>query len=301
MEIAKRHPAVVLSADSRQVYKAFDIGTAKPSTADQSAVPHRFIDVCEPTETLTVADYQAQAQTEIAHIQLKREQIPLLVGGTGLYIDAIAKGLKIPKVAPNKELRSQLTSLGQPHCYSLLQQVDPEATQRIHPNDQVRTLRALEVFYVTGRSISSQQGEDPPSYPVLYIGLECGVEELRSRITQRTHQMVEAGFSQEVAYLIEKYGADLPLLKTLGYAEMQQHLSGDISLARAIELVIQHTCQFAKRQRTWFKKNSTIEWFTASDPALAEQVASRVNSFLYEIDSLHTHSPRQISSLTSPP
>jgi len=280
MALAKRHPAVILSADSRQIYREFDIGTAKPSVADRQAVPHRFIDSCEPTDVLTVADYQRRAQAEIARIQSKREQLPLLVGGTGLYINSIAKGLKIPKVAPNKGLRSQLTHLKQPYCYALLQQVDPEATQRIHRNDQVRTLRALEVFYVTGRTISSQQGEDPPSYPILYIGLECGVDELRSRITQRTHQMIEAGFAQEVATLIEKYGADLPLLKTLGYAEMQQHLAGESSLSRTIELIAQHTAQFAKRQRTWFRKEPMIEWFEANDENLVEKVNERVEVLL---------------------
>ena len=283
MALAKRHPTIILSADSRQVYREFDIGTAKPPARDQQLVPHRFIDICAPTEVLTVADYQQQAQAEIAAIQGKGLSLPLLVGGTGLYINSVVKGLKIPKVAPNSDLRSQLTRLGQPDCYALLRQVDLEATQRIHQNDQVRTLRALEVFYVTGQSISSQQGEAPPSYPILYIGLACSVEDLRSRITQRTHQMIEAGFVEEVAHLIDKYGADLPLLKTLGYAEMMQHLSSELSLARSIELIVQHTCQFAKRQRTWFRKDPMVEWFEVGDPNLVEKVNSRVETFLNEL------------------
>ena len=273
-------PMAILSADSRQVYREFDIGTAKPSVADQQAVPHYFIDSCEPTETLTVAYYQSQTQSLIAAMHSKGEQMPMQVGGTGLYVNAIAKGLKIPRVPPNAELRSQLTSLGQPQCYAFLQQVDAEACDRIHPNDQVRTLRALEVFYVTGRSISSQQGEDPPSYPILYIGLACEPDVLRSRITTRTHQMIEMGFADEVSSLIDKYGADLPLLKTLGYAEMMQHLAGDISLEQTIELIAAHTAQFAKRQRTWFQKEPRIEWFTAGDPDLIEKVAARVDEFM---------------------
>ncbi|MEM6869171.1 MAG: tRNA (adenosine(37)-N6)-dimethylallyltransferase MiaA [Cyanobacteria bacterium P01_C01_bin.121] len=274
---------VILSADSRQVYREFDIGTAKPSIADQQAVPHYFIDICEPTETLTVADYQAQAQAVIAQMHQQGNQIPMLVGGTGLYVNAIAKGLKIPRVAPNAKLRSQLQALGQPQCYDLLQEVDPQACDRIHPNDQVRTLRALEVFYVTGRSISSQQGERPPSYPILYIGLACDVEALRSRITMRTHQMIEMGFANEVSQLINKYGADLPLLKTLGYAEMMQHLAGDISLDKTIELIVQHTAQFAKRQRTWFQKEPRIDWFAAEDAELIEKVAARIDDFTNEM------------------
>jgi len=276
-------PMAILSADSRQVYREFDIGTAKPSVADQRAVPHYFIDSCEPTETLTVAKYQLQAQKVIAEMHRQGEQLPMLVGGTGLYVNAIAKGLKIPRVPPSVELRSQLKSLGQPQCYAFLQQVDAEACDRIHPNDQFRTLRALEVFYVTGRSISSQQGEDPPSYPILYIGLACDPDVLRSRINTRTHQMIEMGLADEVAYLIDKYGADLPLLKTLGYAEMMQHLAGDISLDETIELIVQHTAQFAKRQRTWFQKESRIEWFAAGDPDLVEKVAGRVDGFMMSL------------------
>ncbi|MEL6881188.1 MAG: tRNA (adenosine(37)-N6)-dimethylallyltransferase MiaA [Cyanobacteria bacterium J06607_10] len=286
MALAKRWPMAIVSADSRQVYRAFDIGTAKPSLEERRAVPHYFIDSCEPTDTLTVASYQAQAQAVIADMHEKGQQLPLLVGGTGLYVNAIAKGLKIPQVAPDDGLRSQLKALGQPHCYQLLQTVDAQACDRIHPNDQVRTLRALEVFYVTGQSISSQQGENPPSYPILYIGLACEPDVLRDRITTRVHQMIAAGFVNEVAYLIDKYGADLPLLKTLGYAEVQQHIKGDISLDRAIELTVQHTCQFAKRQRTWFQKEPRIEWFTAGDPTLVEQVSTRVEAFYTRLRSL---------------
>lgn len=286
MALAKRWPMAIVSADSRQVYREFDVGTAKPSVEERRAVPHYFIDSCEPTETLTVASYQAQAQAVIADMHEKGQQLPLLVGGTGLYVNAIAKGLKIPSVAPDEGLRSQLKALGQPHCYQLLQTVDAQACDRIHPNDQVRTLRALEVFYVTGQSISSQQGENPPSYPILYIGLACEPDVLRDRITTRVHQMIAAGFVNEVAYLIDKYGADLPLLKTLGYAEVQQHIKGDISLDRAIELTVQHTCQFAKRQRTWFQKEPRIEWFTAGDPKLIDQVSTRVEAFYTRLRSL---------------
>lgn len=277
--LSTSRPAVILSADSRQIYRGFDIGTAKPSAADRQAVEHRLVDICEPTETLTVADYQQRAQAAIAQIHQQAERSPLLVGGTGLYINAIAKGLKIPRVPPDTGLRSQLTHLGQPHCYDLLKQLDPQATQRIHQNDQVRTLRALEVFYVTGRTISSQQGEDPPNYPILYIGLACDAKTLRQRIETRTHQMVEAGFAAEVARLIEKYGSDLSLLKTLGYAEMHQHLAGEFSLESAIEQIVQHTCQFAKRQRTWFRKEPSIEWFSADDPRLEKQVIERIEQF----------------------
>ncbi|MGB3789857.1 MAG: tRNA (adenosine(37)-N6)-dimethylallyltransferase MiaA [Phormidesmis sp.] len=281
MALASRWSVEILSADSRQVYRRFDIGTAKPSLADRQQVKHHFVDICEPTEVLTVAAYQQRARAVIDLMHQEQERTPLLVGGTGLYVNAIAKGLKIPRVAPHPELRSQLQSLGQPYCYQLLQAVDTEATNRIHPNDQVRTLRALEVFYVSGRTISSQQGEDPPSYPILYIGLACDPDALRSRITTRTHQMIEIGLVSEVSGLIEQYGAGLPLLKTLGYAEIVQYLAGEHSLDLAINAIVQHTCQFAKRQRTWFQKERRIEWFTAGEPNLVEKVVARVEEFRF--------------------
>lgn len=279
LELAQRLGSVILSADSRQVYRDFDIGTAKPSVAERQRVPHYLIDICEPTETMTLADYQQQAQALIAQFQ-QEGQIPLLVGGTGLYTRSVVQGLKIPRVAPHHELRSQLSSLDQTQLYTFLQQVDPTAAQKIHPNDEVRTLRALEVFYVTGRPISEQQGENPPNYPILQIGLECSDSKaLTLRIEQRTEQMLAAGWEAEVKALCQKYGSDLPLLNTLGYQEMKQYLAGEIPLSQAKDLTVLHTRQFAKRQRTWFRAYPEIEWFDADSPDLLKQVWQRVQQF----------------------
>jgi len=200
----------------------------------------------------------------------------LLVGGTGLYIKSITKGLKIPRVAPHHKLRSQLSGLGQTQLYSFLSQVDPIATSKIHPNDHVRTLRALEVYYVTGKTISSQQGENPPKYSILQIGLDCDVDVLDQRIAQRTHQMIELGLVSEVKKLCDKYGQDLPLLNTLGYSEIKQYLAGDISLDNAIADIILHTRQFAKRQRTWFRNIQEINWFEVNNPNLLENVWQKI-------------------------
>lgn len=271
IELAQRLQSIILSADSRQVYREFSIGTAKPTQQEQNQVPHFLIDICEPTETLTVADYQMRAQ-EI----LNRGGIQLLVGGTGLYIKAIARGMKIPRVAPQPELRSQIESLGQKTLYEMLKQVDPSAAERIHANDQVRTLRALEVFYVTGRPISEQQGENPPSYPILQIGLDS--DRLEQRIAKRARQMIEMGLVEEVEMLCRKYGENLPLLNTLGYAEMRQFLNGKISLKEAEWLTVLHTRQFAKRQRTWFRA-VPLEWFDADAGDLVDRVWTRIEEF----------------------
>ncbi|MCY7384055.1 MAG: tRNA (adenosine(37)-N6)-dimethylallyltransferase MiaA [Microcoleus sp. CAN_BIN18] len=280
LALASRLKSAILSADSRQVYREFDIGTAKPTKADRTSVPHHLIDICDPTDTLTLAEYQQQAQKIIADVDFPLSGPLLLVGGTGLYLKSIVKGLKIPMVGPIPELRSQLADLGQSQCYAILQQVDPLSTQKIHLNDSFRTLRALEVFYVTGRSISEQQGENPPDYPILQIGLDCDIDVLGDRIKQRTEQMLERGWLAEVEYLCKKYGCDLPLLNTLGYQEIKQYLAGDITLSQAKELTILHTRQFAKRQRTWFRAYPEIEWFDVSAPDLLERVWLRVEEFV---------------------
>lgn len=298
--LAQQLRGVILSADSRQVYRDFDIGTAKPTRAEQQQVPHYLIDVCDPRYVLTVADYQLQAQSLVAKfhhewlgsasVDAVREiapALPLLVGGTGLYIRSVTRGLKIPRVPPQAELRSQLNQLGQHQCYSLLQKMDPSAADKIHPNDAVRTIRALEVGYTTGRPMSEQQGEQPPKYPILQIGLDCNLNEtptpecdrLTQRIAQRTHQMVNDGFVEEVERLCQIYGDDLPLLNTLGYQEFKRYLKGEISQTDAIAQTILHTRQFAKRQRTWFRADSSITWFDSDRPDLQEALLLHIQRF----------------------
>jgi tRNA dimethylallyltransferase len=279
ISIAQRLNSEILSADSRQIYQDFNIATATGSSTELALVPHHFISTSDPNYTVTVAQYQADAQAVINNLQ-QQNKIPLLVGGTGLYIKSVVRGMKMPRVAANEELRSQLTHLGQIQCYQILQQVDPQAASKIYANDPRRTIRALEVYYVTGRTISIQQGEYPPSYPIFQIGLDCqNLDVLAQRIEQRAHQMIELGWEDEVRYLGAKYGWDLPLLKTLGYAQMRQYLEGEISLAAAIDLTTIATRQFAKRQRNWFKAIAGIEWFDSNDPILLDRVWDRVQQF----------------------
>jgi tRNA dimethylallyltransferase len=251
--LAKYLNSAILSADSRQVYRHFDIGTAKPNLEERQEVPHYLIDIAEPDTTLTLADYQQQAQTLIAKFHAEGVT-PILVGGSGLYIKAITAGLKIPRVPPQPELRSQFEELGQNYCYQVLQQVDPVGATKIHANDQIRTLRSLEVFYVTGQPLSSQQGEQPPDYPIVQIGLDCeDLDAYRKLVSDRTEQMLQDGWIDEIRDLQACYGADLPLLKTLGYGEMSDYLANKTDLETAKLLTVTHTCQFAKRQRTWFR------------------------------------------------
>ncbi|MBS9394445.1 MAG: tRNA (adenosine(37)-N6)-dimethylallyltransferase MiaA [Dolichospermum sp. LBC05a] len=277
LSLAQRLNTVILSADSRQVYREFDIGTAKPNVIEQKLVPHYLIDICEPTEIITLADYQEQAQALIASLGV---ETLLLVGGTGLYIRSIVQGMKIPRVAPQPELRSQLESLGQIQLYQILRQVDAIAAKKIHANDLVRTLRALEVYYTTGIPISEQQGENPPNYPILQICLDSDAEHLDVRIRNRTEQMIADGLVGEVEYLCQKYGTDLSLLNTLGYQEIKQYLTGELSLKEAKELIVLHTRQFAKRQRTWFRQSPNLEYVDMDNPDLLESVWQRINQFV---------------------
>ena len=281
LEIAQSINSIIISADSRQVYREFDIGTAKVTGSERELIPQYLIDICEPTETLTLAEYQEQAQNLV---KSNITEFPLLVGGTGLYIKSIVKGLKIPRVSPQPQLRLQLQDLGQQQCYQIFKQVDPVGSEKIHVNDQVRTLRALEVFYATGIPISQQQGENQPSNPIIQIGLDCSSEELKKRIVERTKKMIEMGLIEEVEKLVKKYGWDLPLLKTLGYAEIINYLRGKLSLPEAEKEIISHTRQFAKRQRTWFRAYPEIEWFDTTSSNLVEEVLSKLEKSLTRLN-----------------
>jgi tRNA dimethylallyltransferase len=264
IDLATAWHSPILSADSRQIYRHFDIGTAKPTIAERQQVPHFLIDIAEPNTTLTLAEYQTAANALITEFHAQGIT-PILVGGSGLYIKAIVSGLQMPQVPPDLLLRQQLSDLGQTHCHQLLQQVDPPSGTRIHPNDTVRTLRALEVFYVTGRSLSAQQAEHPPGYPIWQLGIAMPeTATYQEWIRQRVEQMLAIGWLDEVEALTAQYGADLPLLRTLGYGELMDFCAGKTDLSTAIDLIVKHTYQFGKRQRTWFRGsghgNLPIHW-----------------------------------------
>lgn len=274
--------SVILGADSRQIYRDFDIGTAKPSISDRDRVLHELIDICDPNHVFTVAEFQALANQRIQHWH-QQQITPLLVGGTGLYVKAIVRGLRIPQVPPQPALRSQLADLDQAYRWQLLRQVDAASAAQIHPNDAVRTIRSLEVFYATGQPMSALQGEVPPPYPILQLGLDCdpaNSDRLLQRIQQRTAAMFAAGFVEEVRQLADRYGGDLSLFQTLGYREVLDALQGRQSIAKAEELTVLHTRQFAKRQRTWFRADPTIHWLDADAPNLVDQALAIARPFI---------------------
>ena len=274
--IAQHLGSPILSADSRLVYRGFDIGTAKPTSAEQELVPHHLIDCCDPRQTFTVGDYQDLAVPLITQVQAQG-QLPLLVGGTGLYLKAIVQGLRFPRIPPQPELRSQLQNLGQSLCHTLLQRVDPPAASRIHPNDRVRTLRALEVFYVSGDRITDLQQAQPPVYPILQIGLDS--DRLEERIQRRSQQMLTDGLIEEVQRLRDCYGEDLPLLNTLGYRQVCAYLRGELSRAALPEQIALQTRQYAKQQRTWFRADPSIHWVDADASDRLDKILKLIQSF----------------------
>lgn len=253
----------ILNGDSRQVYRGMDVGTAKATPAQQRLAPHCLLDLRDPDQPMTVQEFQALARQCILRFH-RRGITPLLVGGSGLYVAAVTQGLRPPALPPQPALRRQLAALGQPHCHGLLRCADPVAARRIHPNDTVRTQRALEVIYGTGRALSLQQRRRPPTYPVLEIGLDP--EDLHQRIHQRTAAMVTGGLLEETQQLMERFGPELPLLQTMGYREACQLLTGRMDRQQAVAAINRRTRQYAKRQLTWFRGQHRPHWLTSPQP-----------------------------------
>jgi tRNA dimethylallyltransferase len=261
--LAQALELAVLNVDSRQLYRGMDVGTAKPTPQQRAAARHELLDLRDPDQPLNLQEFRQIAEPLIAAELGRPRQGPglaLLAGGSGLYLQAICRGLRPPAVAPQPQLRQQLTALGQPVCHRMLQLADPAAARRIAATDPVRTQRALEVLYATGRPCSSQQSSVPPPWRVVELGLDP--VNLEQRIARRTEQLYADGLVAETQGLVERYGADLPLLQTIGYGEALRLLAGDLSEPAAIRLTGQRTRQFAKRQRTWFRRQHQPHWLT---------------------------------------
>ncbi|MFZ9850372.1 MAG: tRNA (adenosine(37)-N6)-dimethylallyltransferase MiaA [Vulcanococcus sp.] len=261
--IAQALDLTVLSVDSRQLYRRMDIGTAKPTPAQRQAAPHGLLDLRDPDQPINLQEFRAEAEAAIA-AEHRRRGIALLVGGSGLYLKAITQGMTPPAVPPQPQLRAQLEALGQPLGHALLRAADPAAAARIMPRDAVRTQRALEVLYATGHPLSAQQGAAPPPWRVLELGLNP--TDLKRRIAQRSAALFADGLVEETRGLVERYGEACPLLDTIGYSEARAVLRGELNEAEAIALTTRRTQQFAKRQRTWFRRQHQPLWLESADP-----------------------------------
>ncbi|MGX3066282.1 tRNA (adenosine(37)-N6)-dimethylallyltransferase MiaA [Ursidibacter arcticus] len=267
-------PVEVISVDSALIYKGMDIGTAKPNAKELELAPHRLIDILDPAESYSVANFREDALREMADITAQGK-IPLLVGGTMLYYKGLLDGLS-PLPSANAEIRADIEAkaekLGWASLHQELLKIDPTSAQRINPNDSQRINRALEVFYLSGKTmteLTAQQGESIP-YDIMQFAIapqERSV--LHQRIEQRFHKMIELGFEQEVQRLFERKDLhpDLPSIRCVGYRQMWEYLAGDINLDEAIYKGICATRQLAKRQITWLRGwTSEVEWLDSLDP-----------------------------------
>lgn len=274
LQLARALKGEIVCADSRQIYKEMDIGTAKPTVEEQAQAPHHLFDCIDPQENYSVANYRSAA---LAHIQdiTQRNKQPLLVGGTGLYFRTLLYDYGLPEVPAQPALREQLEQLPLEILKAELLAVDPIAGARIHVNDRFRLVRALEVFKTTGKPISSFQTRSQGlNIPCIYVGLRLPKAYLYARIQERIAQMFEQGLVEEVKGLIQHYGKELPLLKTLNYAEVVAYLEGAYTLQETQEKMFIHTRQYARRQRTWFQRDEDIHWFDITGPAdIAEAVS----------------------------
>ncbi|MFA7653764.1 MAG: tRNA (adenosine(37)-N6)-dimethylallyltransferase MiaA [Candidatus Magasanikbacteria bacterium] len=281
IKIAQKYNGEVVSADSRQVYKGMDIGTAKPSGVKSSklkviksgeqtrhndghiyiveGIPHHLMDIIEPDEEFTLADFKKRAVVVIEDI-LKRGKLPIIVGGTGLYIQALVDNLDIPKVAPNLKLRADLEKKSLSELVEILKNIDSESAKKIDLHNPRRVLRALEVVLDSGGSFARQQKKGSVLYDALQIGIPLPREELYSRINARVDKQIADGLLEETKKLVKKFDWKLPGMSGIGYKQIGYFLRGEMSLSAAIEILKRDTRHYAKRQMTWFKRDKRINW-----------------------------------------
>lgn len=270
VKIAKKFNGEIISADSRQIYRGMDIGTAKPSKKEMTTIKHYLIDIRNPDQDYSAGQYKKDVVEAIDRI-IKSGKLPILVGGTGLYVDAVVKNLEFPEVKENKKLREQLekeiSEKGLGYVFKRLVDLDPEAAYIVDPKNPRRVIRALEIALLSNKKFSEQRKSGNPLYNVLEIGINLPLELLRRRIAKRTKQMIKEGLVEEVEELVKKYGPDCKTFDAIGYREIIDYLKEKISLIETIEQINKNTWHYAKRQMTWFKRNPNINWISESAKA----------------------------------
>ncbi len=266
VELALGCGGEVVSADSMQVYRRMDVGTAKPTHQEMRGVPHHMLDVAEPWEDYSVARYTQQAGERVEEI-LSRGRLPIVAGGTGLYIDALLTGGDFAPFSGKRrqELRARLEEEGLPALYRELEGIDPQRAAKLHPNDEKRILRALEVWYETGETITQHDlraAARPPRYEALRLGLSYrDRSRLYARIDARVDEMMDRGLLREVeALLDEGLSPGCTAMQAIGYKELSAALRGETSLSEAVEEVKLRSRQYAKRQLTWFRRTQGVNW-----------------------------------------
>ncbi|OGH80495.1 MAG: tRNA (adenosine(37)-N6)-dimethylallyltransferase MiaA [Candidatus Magasanikbacteria bacterium RIFCSPLOWO2_02_FULL_44_11] len=282
LELAKRYNGEIISADSRQLYKKMTIGTAKPqgewrSVQDRRAyivegVPHYMMDIVDPGHQMSLAEFKSDALSHINDI-IRRGRLPIIVGGTGLYIQAIVDNLEPPKIPPNKILRRSFEKRSLQDLLTWLQKLDPESYASVDIKNPRRVIRALEVAILSGESFADQRKQADALFDVLQIGLRREPADLARRIESSVDQQIEGGLEQETRSLVkQKYGWNLPSMSSIGYKQMGEYLAEKCTKERAIEVIKQATRKYAKRQMTWFKRDKRIIWLGGDETAAADKL-----------------------------
>jgi len=271
IELAKRVNGEIISGDSMQIYKGMDIGTAKIKEEEMKGIPHHLIDIKEPTESFSVAEFQELVRPLISDI-IKRGKMPMIVGGTGLYIQSVLYDYQFSETERNQELRLKLekkaNEIGPIALHEELMKIDPISAKKIHPNNVRRVIRALEIFYDTGMKMSEmhENAEEEMLYDALLIGLTVRRDILYDRINQRVDLMIEEGLIPEVKRLYQEGIRDCQSIQAIGYKELYEHFDGNISIEEAIQKLKQNSRRYAKRQLTWFRNKMDVEWFDMTPP-----------------------------------
>ena len=283
--LAERLNGEIVSADAVAVYRYLNIGAAKPDADEMARATFHVIDVAEPDEDFSLSDFERRASAAIADIR-ERGKTPILAGGTGLYVRGVTATLSVPAVAPDAALRERLRDGGAAALFARLQEVDPESAAKILPGDVKRMVRALEVYETTGRPMASFHTPEGvrgvPKPNTFLFGLERERPRLYARIEKRVDAMLDAGFSSEVQGLLDRgYGADLKSMSSLGYRHLSRHLTTGQPLSEAVTELKRDTRRFAKRQLSWFRADTQVEWLAVSDTSSAEAVADTLVATLH--------------------
>ncbi len=293
IKLAQKLNGEIISADSMQIYKSMDVGSAKISKEEMRGVPHHLVDIIEPSEDFSVAEFKERAESAIEEIT-DSKKLPMLVGGTGFYINSLIYNYNFADTNKDEEYREYLTKLaeseGKEYVHSLLKDIDEESYNKLYPNDLKRVIRALEVYKVSGKPMSEFAAEqnilDIP-YNVYYFVLNMDRQKLYSRINSRVDIMMENNLIDEVIKLKEMgYNADMQSMKGIGYKEVLYYLNGEISLNEAVEMIKQGSRNYAKRQLTWFRKDTRVNWVNKDDFDGDDEIVEYIASQLYSMKKL---------------
>lgn len=285
IELAKKLDGEVISGDSMQVYKGMDIGTAKITPKEMDGIPHYLIDTHDPDELFSAAEFQQRATQHITDVN-SRDKLPMIVGGTGLYIQSVIYQYEFSEAKQDEALRRNLEELAQNQgnevLHLRLQAIDPITADRLHPNDVKRVIRALEIYQLTGTTMAEYQKRAKRSpYQLCLLGLTMERDRLYERINQRVDIMMEKGLEREVRSLLDQgYSKDLVSMQAIGYKEMVEYIEGRLTISDTTELIKKNSRNFAKRQLTWFRSMKEIHWVDAEEQKNGQEFVEKIRSFV---------------------